>query len=161
MWWGWYFSKLWHAEIKVGVSALAESRSESVVSSLCVCLRVIHTRLSDSPRWGHTLLYPVTRTPPPPSSPPRRSHAMFWLPQPGHHGNLVYRCPSNSSNTALQNKKRKFSFLDKQAFSPWSQERKSTIVLHLEAKLMIFKVYCTCELWKIWFYKVKSYLRQL
>ncbi len=107
VWWGWYLSKSWHAETKVGVGALLESRSESVVSSECVCLSDSHSVLRFSSMRTHTLVSSYTAPPSPSSS--RRSHAMFLLPQPGHHGNLVYRCPSNSSNTALQNKKRENS----------------------------------------------------
>lgn len=67
VWWGWYFSKSWHTETKVGVGALLESRSESVVSSECVCLSDSHSALRFSSMRTHTLVSSYTAHPPSPS----------------------------------------------------------------------------------------------
>lgn len=68
-------------------------------------------------------------------SAPRWSHAMFWLPPPGHHDNLVYRHPGNSSNTALQNKKEKISFSTNKPSYRHHKEGEKWVVLKCAYKL--------------------------
>ncbi len=150
VWWGWYLSKSWHAETKVGVGALLESRSESVVSSECVCLSDSHSVLRFSSMRTHTLVSSYTAPPIPlllspvtcyVFAPTARSPWQPCLPLPRQQ----------FKHSTPKQKERKFSLPDKQAFLPLSKEEKSTTVLLLEDESMIFKVFCSCELWKVWF----------
>ncbi len=149
VWWGWYLSKSWHAETKVGVGALLESRSET--GEFRVCLSQWFTLSSQILLDEDTHSCIQLHSPPIPLllspvtcyvfAPTARSPWQPCLPLPRQQ----------FKHSTPKQKERKFSLPDKQAFLPLSKEEKSTTVLLLEDESMIFKVFCSCELWKVWF----------
>lgn len=154
--WGRYFSKLWHAETKVGVGVLLESRSESVVSSECVCLSDSHSALRFSSMRTHTLVSSYTAPPPPPPPPP--GHMLCF----GFHSQVTMAtlftvAPATVQTQHSKTKREKILFPPTNKLSYLSRKRgKSTTVVLLEDKLMIFLRVLHLGTLKTRFYKLTS-----